>query len=140
MLRAADRFQFRGEHEFRAWLCSVAQRKVQDRVKHLHRERRDVVREVRIQAGSSEGGPLIGALYAKVFSPSQHFIAQETAERLERAFDRLEERSRSAILLVRLDGLSYADLAVELGISESGARTLVCRGLAKLAELMDRPD
>jgi RNA polymerase sigma-70 factor (ECF subfamily) len=140
LLLAAGRVEYRGEAPFRHWLCTAAEHKIRDRVKRLHRQKRDVDREVRVEEGSSAVPAECLGAYASLCSPSQAAIAHETAERLEAAFDRLDEPYSTAVLRVRLEGQPYALVAEELGVGEAYARVLVSRGLAKLATLMDSGD
>jgi RNA polymerase sigma factor (sigma-70 family) len=59
---------------------------------------------------------------------------------LEDALARLPERQRRAVLLRDWRGLSYHEVAAELGVSHANAETLIFRGRAALAaELREQP-
>lgn len=62
-------------------------------------------------------------------SPEDVISSREEIGRLNAVLAQLPENQRTALLLHRLDGLSFADIAREMNISPSGARFLVSKGL-----------
>ena len=53
----------------------------------------------------------------------------EALERLSRALDTLSVKARSAFLMSQLDGLTYAQIAAQLGVSASMVRQYMAQGL-----------
>jgi RNA polymerase sigma-70 factor (ECF subfamily) len=51
-------------------------------------------------------------------SPEERFLAFETLCRIDAMLDRLNPKARTAFLLSQLDGLAYAEIAVQLKVSE----------------------
>ena len=51
---------------------------------------------------------------------------------------RLPERTQCAIEAVKLDGLSVAEAASKCGLSESGVKVSIHRGLKALAKLISQ--
>lgn len=51
-------------------------------------------------------------------SPEERAIALETLDRIDEMLERLNPKARSAFLLSQLDGLSYAQIGAQLGVSE----------------------
>ena len=136
VLQDADQIELQGEGAFRNWIYMQATRKVLDRAKFHGRDRRDASREVPIP----EAGPAADALldcYATIASPSRHAAAREELARFEAAVQSLPENQRDAVTMSRLMGLSYAQVAEQLGSSESAVRGLVARGLAAISGLLD---
>lgn len=136
VLQDVDHIELQGEGAFRNWLFQQATRKVLDRAKFHGRGRRDVAKEVAIP----EAGPAADALlacYASIASPSQHAVAREELARFEAAVQKLPENQRDAVTMSRLMGLSYDQIAEQLGTSESAVRGLVARGLAALSSQLD---
>ncbi|MEO6594128.1 MAG: sigma-70 family RNA polymerase sigma factor [Planctomycetota bacterium] len=136
VLEDVDKIELQGEGAFRNWLFMQATRKVLDRAKFHGRGRRDVGREIAIP----EAGPAADALlacYASIASPSQHAVANEELARFEAAVQELPENQRDAVTMSRLIGLSYPQVAEQMGISEASVRGLVARGLAALSSLLD---
>jgi RNA polymerase sigma-70 factor (ECF subfamily) len=138
VLEHLDRYQYQGEEGFKYWLYTTALRKIADRHKYYGAEKRDAAREVR--PGEHSAGPGIDQLvdcYRTVFTPSAHAMRREDIERLEAAFDQLPEDQREVISLAHIVGLSRAEIAQRMGRSDGAVRTLLWRGLATLAEMVD---
>lgn len=129
-------FEMRSEAEFRNWLFVRAVRKVANRHRFLHRERRDVAREVGVDLSDEDAAGVV-EVYATAFSPSRHASAREEIARLENALAQLPDAQREAIALTRVGELSYADAAEQTGRTESALRGLVMRGLARLAAILE---
>lgn len=140
VLQDLEQIEYRGDTAFRSWLFQAASRKILDRSRHHHRERRDVRREVPIDAG--DGGASAEAMlsvYQTVTTPSRHASAKEELVRIEAAMGELPADQRDAVMMSRVLGLSYAEIAAQLGKTESSVRGLVARGLAEFAGRLE-PD
>jgi RNA polymerase sigma factor (sigma-70 family) len=136
VLQDAEQIELRDEGAFRNWLFMAATRKVLDRARYLGRERRDVARE---QALPTAGPEVDAALscYVSMCTPSQHAAAREELARVEAAVQDLPEDQRDAVVMSRLMNLSYAQIATQMGKTESAVRGLVARGLADIAERLE---
>jgi RNA polymerase sigma-70 factor, ECF subfamily len=64
------------------------------------------------------------------------FIAEERAERVRAALDRLSEPQRVVVHLHRFEGLSLAEVGKVLGISEGAAKLRAFRAYAQLRALL----
>lgn len=126
-------FEYRGEAAFRQWLYTTALRKILDRVKYYHRDKRDVDREAAQPANAASSAADLVEAYGTFCTPSRHAMAREEAERIEAAFERLPENYREVIALSRVAGLNHAELAEHYGKDEAYCRTLLSRALARLA-------
>lgn len=60
-------------------------------------------------------------------SPEMHFLVLETLIEIDRLLDGLPTKIRRAFLLSQLDGLSYAHIASELGVSVSSVQQYMTR-------------
>jgi RNA polymerase sigma-70 factor (ECF subfamily) len=123
--------EYRGEDAFRGWLFKHAVRKILDRNRYHHRERRDIQREV--NPGADAELDSLAGCYATLGTPTRHAAAREELARVEAAVAGLPENQRDAVSMSRLLGLSYAEIAELMDCSESAVRGLVARGLAALA-------
>jgi RNA polymerase sigma-70 factor (ECF subfamily) len=137
VLEEAERIELRDEGAFRNWLFMTATRKVLDRAKFLNRERRDVAREQALPEAGPEADAML-ACYASLCTPSRHAAAREEVARVEIAIGDLPEDQRDAVLMSRLMGLDYPQIAERMGRSESAVRGLVARGLAALADRLEQ--
>lgn len=133
VLEHLERFQFASEGAFRQWLFTTALRKLTHRRDYHQAEKRDVGRELSIDAQPA-GADGVLASYRRFASPSQAAILREEIERIEGAFASLSEEHREVITLARVVGLSRAEIAQQMGRSEGAVKMLLSRALAELAE------
>jgi RNA polymerase sigma-70 factor (ECF subfamily) len=132
-----DRIEVRGDDAFRSYLFLQATRKVIDRYRYHRQDKRDVGR-VQPLPDSTQPAELL-EVYSPLASPSRAAAARDELARVERLLQSLPEAQREAILLAKIAGVAYADIAASQGISESAVRGLVARGLARLSILLDGP-
>jgi len=136
VLRDLDKLSFGGEEQFRAYLFLQASRKVIDRHRYHKQEMRDAARVEPLPV--DDDAEWLGG-YGSL-TPSRVAGAREELSRVEAALQLLSEAQREAVLLSRVAGLAYQDIARQKGISESAVRGLVARGLARLAGLLGQGD
>jgi RNA polymerase sigma factor (sigma-70 family) len=68
--------------------------------------------------------------------PDRSVIARDDLRRLQEALDALPTRTRSVVIMRRVDGLSRADIAKQLGISEVTIKWYLNEGLRALADAL----
>ena len=68
--------------------------------------------------------------------PLSMLISQETVSEIEQAIDALPAQCREVFQLVRLEGLTYQEVAEKLGISINTVRTQITRAMTKLRETL----
>lgn len=94
----------------------------------------------RIRAGVAASDPQISQSDGRDFSPEDVLVSRDELARLEAAIASLRPRQRTALLMHRLDGLSFAEIGRRMGVSPSGARKLVEQGFtASMAAMNRRP-
>jgi RNA polymerase sigma-70 factor (ECF subfamily) len=123
-----DFAQFVGEapDEFGAWLRQIHDRNITDTIRdHAAYQKRAVSREA-----SDEDAILHSC--ARMPSPCEQVIQQETADEVRAAVDELPEAYREAVRLRHLEACSLAEIAQRLGRSEDAVAGLIRRGLRKL--------
>jgi len=89
--------------------------------------RQRIVREAYVQ-----DEPLRGNREAA--SPEEIWLAREELEALEKNVEDLPPKCRYALIMVRLEGASYEEVAEKLGIKTHSARRLVERAMEYLLE------
>ncbi|WP_426807816.1 sigma-70 family RNA polymerase sigma factor [Pseudomonas sp. WOUb67] len=62
-------------------------------------------------------------------SPQERLLVLETLEAIDRMLDGLSPRARTAFLCSQLDGMKYADIAEQLGVSTIRVRQYVAKGI-----------
>ena len=136
VLQDADKIVLEGEGAFRNWLYMQATRKVLDRAKFHGRERRDAGKEIAMPTAGPAADALLDC-YATIASPSRHAEAREELDRFEKAVQTLPAPQRDAVTMSRLMGLSYAQVAEQMNLTEAAVRGHVARGLAALSSVLD---
>lgn len=134
VLKDLSKLEFRSEESFRSYLFLQASRKVVDRYRYHKQEMRDPRREEPLPS-DTEAAELMGT-YAPICTPSRAAGAKEELSRVEQALQLLPDAQRDAVLLSRIAGLSYQEIAKQKNITEAAVRGLVARGLARLAGLL----
>jgi RNA polymerase sigma-70 factor (ECF subfamily) len=137
ILENVDRFQYGGEANFRYWLFTTAQRKIADRLEYYKAAKRNVEREVPLEARSKQDA-LLADCYSQIASPSEQAVANELRDRMEAAFGKLNAEQREVILLAKVVGLSRSEIAEKMGRSVGAIRMLLSRSLSLLASSLDR--
>lgn len=72
--------------------------------------------------------------------PERVLMVKEELDQLDRALRELNERTRTVLVLVKLEKLRIATVAEMLGISVSAVNKHLARGLAHLAQMRNRQD
>ena len=130
------RFQGRSRGELRIWLRRILLNNVGNFTRHYREAaKRAVTREVGLSGfGSQSGVP--GDLSGSTASPSHRMVAQEEADAVRAAVERLPDDYRRVIELRYYRQLGFEEIGVEMGRSPEAARKLWVRALAKLREAM----
>ena len=134
---ALHRHQFLGSGPaaLEGWLRRILLNNLFDAIRRVHREKRDVDREVALGGAIDESTRrLESQLAAGGPSPSQSAVKREELLGLARALERLEPAQREAVELHHLQGRSLAESASLLGRSESAVAALLHRGLQRLKQ------
>jgi RNA polymerase sigma-70 factor (ECF subfamily) len=131
--RDFSRFHGETEEELLAWLRCILRNNLANARQHYEAQKRDVGREVRGADADVAAVPDSGE------SPSARTRAREQDEEVQRALQRLPERSRQAIVWHQWDGLTFAQVGERLGCSEEAARGIFRRALEELEELLEPP-
>ena len=110
----------------RGWLSVLAHRRAVDAVRRSERARR---REERSQCLDPERGQVIDLAEATV--------GEDRARRARLAVATLPEEQRRVLELAFWEGLSYRQVADQLGIPEGTAKSRIRLALAKLASMLE---
>jgi RNA polymerase sigma factor (sigma-70 family) len=124
---------FRGgdSRSFRAWLIQLVIHKLNDRRKYLRAQRRAPAAQAMPLSDHQQA--LLSKSYCAFSSPSQAAMLQETRERLEAAFDELNEEQQEVLSLFVYAGLGHDEIGLRTGRSAQASRALLARARARLA-------
>ena len=115
--------RFRSESSLRTWLFTIARNLVRDRIR-ADRARRDTV-QIEDSDSVTEGDAL------------DETVADETAERVRLAVERLTPMQREVFTLRVSEGMSYREIAKVLGSTEGAARVHYFNGMRSVKEFID---
>jgi RNA polymerase sigma-70 factor (ECF subfamily) len=68
--------------------------------------------------------------------PDRVIMAREELRRLQLALDRLPPRSREAVVMKQIDGLSRRDIATRMGVGEETVKRHLTNGMRALADFL----
>lgn len=122
--------QFHREDQFRAYLFLQARRKLMDRARYYQVVGRDPGKQHELAAWPEQT--------SAEPTPSRIAVAKEELLLAEQAMGELPDNQREAVLLSRVAGLSYGEIAELKGQTESAIRGLVARGLSRLSGMARR--
>lgn len=139
ILQHIDRYQYRGDVNFKQWLFTTALRKLSKKAEYYHAAKRNVGREVGLQAkGEAPAEDLLAQAYHTLSTPSAVLTQREEINHIEATFDTLPEDYQEVITLSRIVGLSHKEIADAMGRSETATRSLLHRALAQFADELAR--
>jgi RNA polymerase sigma-70 factor (ECF subfamily) len=125
-----DDFLKRRPMPFHLWARRTAHARLLDLRRHHRRARRSVEREAALPDRSSL--LLACPLLAGGSLPSAQLQAQELAERVSGAVDRLSEADGEILLMRHAEGLPFEEIACLLEIEPAAARKRFGRALLRL--------
>jgi len=135
-----DKFTYSNEGDFVRWLSRIAENELRGSLKKLHADKRDIRREARLENfGSSTKGGYVGPYGAiQTTTPSRILSGKEDLAKLEKAIDELKPEYREAIILTKIEGLSYQEIGQRLGKSSDAVRMLATRAMAELTTIFGK--
>jgi len=139
-LSGLNDFTYTNEGDFVRWLSKIAENALRGNLRRLHTEKRDIRKEVRFESHGSATGGGFGETPGpvKTTTPSVVLSRKEDFVRLEKALEQLKPEYREAILLVKIEGLSYSQVGARLGQSADAARMLATRAMVALTAAFRR--
>ena len=132
-LRNLDRFEYRGEGAFLAWLVTIAVREYSDRIKHGQRQQRDARRNRPLETRTPSGRRLARELPSPDKTPSAHARQREDDERLGQALESLDSSDRQLLVEREILGTDLETLAEERGKTKDAVRMSIRRLKGRLA-------
>jgi RNA polymerase sigma-70 factor, ECF subfamily len=130
-------FRGKSEAELTSWLRRMLSRNLIDAVRRLRSRKRNIAAERRLQRSRSRSGQHTSvAIRAEQTSPSGRAMRSEEQRRVQASLESLPEAQRVAITLHHLEGMTLAQIAVQMNRSTSAVAGLLHRGLSALQKSM----
>ena len=115
-------------------ICDIERR-------HLQAQGRDAYKELRVESskfgvdgGGSDGDVYVGELPADITSPASRVDRDERHAILRRALAAMPENDRAILVMRHFDGISNAECAAALGLTEKAASIRYVRALERLQQ------
>lgn len=129
-------FTYKNEGDFLRWLARIIQNQFRDNLDKIYTNKRDIRKEVRIENyGPTTSGGFIGNPGPiQATTPSVIMSKKEDLDKLEKAIDQLKPDYREVIVLAKIDGLSYKEIADKLGKTIDSVAHLLSRAMLALTD------
>jgi RNA polymerase sigma-70 factor (ECF subfamily) len=139
-VRDLSGFIYKNEGDFLHWLSKIAENRIRDNLDKLHAGKRDICREVSLDRPVTGVGnrPMAPADPIVTTTPSVICTRQEEYNRLEKAMDKLKPEHREIIMLAKIEGLSYNQIAERLDKSPNAVGVLLSRAMLALANAFEQ--
>jgi RNA polymerase sigma-70 factor (ECF subfamily) len=141
-LKRIPHFFEKPDMPFYLWLRLVAQQRLVDvHRRHLGAEMRDVHREVTLDghaAPNASSMSLAAHLAARVDSPSQAAMKNETLVLLEQALAGMDPVDREILALRHFEELTNDEVASVLNLKKAAASNRYVRALQRLKEILEK--
>jgi RNA polymerase sigma-70 factor (ECF subfamily) len=118
------RERYRPESRLSTWVFTIATNLCLNELRRPERQLR-----VDLRDGRGDGEPAVEPQVADpaAIDPEQGAAGREMARALEEAVTALPPKQRAALLLSRIDGMAYRDVADALGTTEGAVKALLFR-------------
>jgi RNA polymerase sigma-70 factor (ECF subfamily) len=138
-LKDLGSFTYRNEGDFLRWLSRIAENRLRGHLHRLHANKRDIRKEVRVNNRRRiTEDSFVAALEAvDTKTPSAIMSKKEEFDKLARAIEELTPQYREVIVLTKIEGLSYKEIADRMGKSSEAVRKLVSRALEALISIFE---
>jgi RNA polymerase sigma-70 factor (ECF subfamily) len=138
VFRGLDHFEMRSDGDFRNWLARIVEHNVRDRFRRVGAEKRGGGRERRF-ADLTSTSLSASLLPDGAGTPSGNAAAAELEERIQHVLmNLLQDPYREVIILRKLCGMSYEEVAKSMGYESTGTvRSLYTRAMEKLRSCLN---
>ena len=128
--------RFRGEADLRTWIYRIAINQARNRWRWWRRRRRDAT--VSLEASHGQSSQTVGeTLVETTENPEQQTLAREREVALRAALRKLSRSYREAVVLRDIEGFSYEEIAVTLGINVGTVKSRLARGRQELRQKLE---
>jgi RNA polymerase sigma-70 factor (ECF subfamily) len=133
-LRGITDFTCENEGDFVRWLSRIVENTLRDNWERFHTEKRDIRKEVPLGNGGRRSASRPSGVRGPTVTttPSAIMSKKEDLARLEQAIDTLKPEYKEVIVLSRIEGLGYKEIADRVGKNSEAVRKLISRAMTAL--------
>ena len=121
---------FKGNSRLSVWIYRICSNVCID----MLRRRREEAESLTVE--TEEGQEQVREIPDERYSPETVYDGREKQARLRQALDSLSEHYRQSVLMRDVWGMSYEEIASELGVELATVKTRIFRGRRRLAEIL----
>lgn len=125
--------------KFSTWLYTIAGNVASNAARTLHRRRE--VTEADTGTSTSESGASFNfsglAKERSALMPARQLEGTERARMVRKAIDSLGDRQKMALLLCKFEGMSYAEIAETMNLTEKAVKSLLSRARVNLKSMLE---
>jgi RNA polymerase sigma-70 factor (ECF subfamily) len=132
-------FTYENEGDFVRWLSRIAENALRDNRDRFHAGKRDIRKEVPLGNGGRVTGNRPSGVPGPVVTttPSVIVSRKEDLAKLEKAIDALKPEYKEIIILTKIEGLDYQQIADRAGKSSEAVRKLASRAMTALIKTFE---
>lgn len=128
--------RFRGEADLKTWIYRIAINQARNRWRWWRRRRRDAT--VSLDATQVQSGQtMLASLVAREKNPEQQTLAHERELALRAALQKVGRAYRETLILRDIEGFTYEEIAVTLGINVGTVKSRLARGRMELRRKLE---
>jgi len=128
--------RFRGEADVRTWIYRIAINQARNRYRWWRRRKRDAT--VSLEATRGDSNQTVSeTLVEQSENPELKALAHEREKLLRSALQRLAIAYRETVILRDIEGFSYEEIALTLGINVGTVKSRLARGRQELRKKLE---
>jgi RNA polymerase sigma-70 factor (ECF subfamily) len=126
--------EFKGESSFQTWVMRIASHLAIDSLRRERKNRRDRIEDVAEEVVGEAGEGILSTPLGN--DPARTLLRRELAGRMQAALDQLPEIHRTVLVLREVEGLSYEELAQQLGVQKGTVMSRLFHARKKMQALL----
>jgi len=135
-----DQFTYSSEGDFLCWLSRIVENTIRDHVDKAYAAKRDIRKQVPLDrvADRADRSAHEAKLAMAMTTPSVVLSLREDLDRLEKAMDQLKSEYREMIVLAKVEGLSFKEIAVRIDKSPAAVSKLLSRAIIAVTNILEK--
>jgi RNA polymerase sigma-70 factor (ECF subfamily) len=135
-----DQFRYSDEGDFLRWLSRIVENTIRDNMDKAHAAKRDIRKQVpldRVTVRADRPAREANVPVATT-TPSVVLSLREDLDRLEKAMDQLKPEYRDVIVLAKIEGFTFKEIAEKLNKTPAAVAMLLSRAIVAVTNLLEK--